>query len=104
MKRTLVAGIVVAGIAVVVLDGGCVNVKAPEQISVGNGGSSKIDSTRIPPTANHEEAKRELRRAYYEINRLKKEIEDLEEDKDELKAEREEYKRKYDRLKDRYDD
>ena len=50
---------------------GCISVKAPERINIG--GSPPVDSSRVPPTANHEEARRELAKAYQRIQELERE-------------------------------
>lgn len=73
---------------------GCVSVKAPETITVGNH-PARIDSSSVPPTRSHEEA-RQLLAAAYERNRyLEAKVAKLERDKEELKEERDEYKRRY---------
>ena len=79
---------------------GCVNVKAPEKIEVGGGRAERVDSTRIPDTASHEEARQELRKAYAYIRDLEHDRERLEAKANKYKHERDEYK---DRLK-KYED
>jgi hypothetical protein len=66
----LARGLVVAA---VVVSMGCI--KTPD-ISVdasGWGRRDRVDTTRTPPTSDHEEAKAELRKAYAEIEHLRKE-------------------------------
>ncbi|MCK4341753.1 MAG: hypothetical protein KAY37_08530 [Phycisphaerae bacterium] len=53
---------------------GCVSVTAPEKVTIG--GSSRpeqVDSSRVPPTSSHEEARRELEKAYRFIRHLEDE-------------------------------
>ncbi|MBN2560890.1 MAG: hypothetical protein JXQ75_08170 [Phycisphaerae bacterium] len=85
---------------------GCINVKAPENVTVGGAprGRQPIDTSRLPPTRSHEEARQKLAEAYERIGYLEDKVRDLEEDKDKLKDKCDEYKRKYERAKDRYDD
>ncbi|MHC4799784.1 MAG: hypothetical protein ACYTF1_24380, partial [Planctomycetota bacterium] len=45
--------------ALTILLAGCVSVKAPERISIGDH-PRRIDSTRVPPTQSHEEARQLL--------------------------------------------
>lgn len=95
------AAILAAGIGLT----GCVNVKAPDEVNIGSSrGRQPIDTTRLPATRSHEEARQRLAEAYERIDYLEDRVRDLEDDKRELKDDREEYKRKYKRLKDRYDD
>jgi len=92
-------------VALVLVGLGCVNVKAPERIDVGGGGPGRepIDTSRVPPTASHEEARQRLGEAYERIRYLEGKVHGLEEDKRDLKREKEEYKKKYEREKDRRD-
>ncbi|MFQ5502568.1 MAG: hypothetical protein ACE5EQ_09750 [Phycisphaerae bacterium] len=84
---------------------GCLNVKAPDTINVGSRrGRDSIDTSRVPPTASHEAARRKLAEAYDRIQYLERKVRDLQKDKRELKKEREEYKKKYKREKKRHDD
>lgn len=78
---------------------GCVNVKAPERISV-NERPARVDSSSVPPTRSHEEARQLLAEAYERNRYLEGKVERLERDKEELKRERDEYKRRAER----YDD
>ncbi len=99
----LAVGAVLLGVGLGVA--GCVSVKAPEDINIGSRpGREPIDTSRVPPTRSHEEARQKLAGAYERIDYLEAKIRDLEDDKEELKKKRDEYKRKYKRLKDRYDD
>jgi len=84
---------------------GCVNVQAPEKIEIGGRrGSEPIDTSRLPPTASHEEARERLAEAYDRIAYLEAKVRDLEEDKRELKREKEDYKDRYEREKKRRGD
>lgn len=78
---------------------GCVSLKAPERISV-NDRPARVDSSRVPETRSHEEARQRLAEAYERNRYLEGKVERLERDKEELKRERDEYKRRADR----YDD
>lgn len=83
----------------------CFNVKAPDEINVGGGPRHQpVDASRVPETHSHEEARRELAKAYEEIRYLNRKVDKLEEDKRKAKDERDEWKKKYKRLEDKYDD
>ncbi|MCZ6815645.1 MAG: hypothetical protein O7F76_02975 [Planctomycetota bacterium] len=83
----------------------CLNIKAPDNVSVFGGRRQKpVDASQVPKTNSHEEAKRVLEKAYAEIRHLNRKVEKLEESKRKAKDERDEWKRKYKRLEDRYDD
>jgi predicted RNase H-like nuclease (RuvC/YqgF family) len=95
---------VVAAFALVFVTG-CVSVKAPREVNVGTSERpQRLDSTRIPHTASHEEARAELRKAYAYVQWLEKENAELEDDKDEYKRERDKYKKDRDKYKDRLED
>jgi len=97
----VMAVILVAGISLT----GCINVKAPEEINVGSSpGRQPIDTSRLPRTQSHEEARQKLAEAYQRIDYLEDKVRDLDKDKRELKDERDDYKRKYKREKKRHDD
>lgn len=98
MIRLLIV-VLTALLVLTVLLAGCVSVKAPETITVG-GHPGKIDSSRVPPTRNHEEARQLLSEAYERNRYLEAKVARLEREKDELKEERDEYKRRYERAKD----
>jgi hypothetical protein len=84
---------------------GCVEVKAPEEIHVNQSpGRAPLDTSRIPPTQSHEEARQRLAEAYQRIQYLEAKVRDLDRDKQELKRERDEYEDRYDQMKDRYED
>ena len=83
---------------------GCVNVRTPDvQINTGPP-PENVDSSRVPPTATHEEARAELVKAYNHIRYLEHENARLREKRQDALEDRDEYKRKYKRLKDKYDD
>ena len=75
---------------------GCVHVQAPEKIEVGGGRAERVDSTRIPETASHAEARQELRKAYQYIQHLER-------DNGRLEAKTKKYKRQRDECEDRLD-
>lgn len=75
---------------------GCLNVKAPEQINVGTH-PQRVDSSRVPPTRSHEEARQLLARAYERNRYLEAKASELKRDNKKLKQERDEYKRRYER-------
>lgn len=56
----------------------------------------RVDTTRIPETRNHEEAKAELRKAHREIERLRRENEKLKRKYEDEKRKHEDLKRKHD--------
>ncbi len=77
MNRSLGSRALWAAVLLLVAAVGCI--RAPD-ISVdasGWGSRERVDTTRIPPTSNHEEAKTELRKAYREIERLRQDNEKL---------------------------
>ena len=98
MRRAMMGALLCS--VLIGLGPGC-KVEAPREINVGTGyGRSRqerIDSTQIPPTADHAEARRELRKAYDRIGQLQRENERLQRKYDECKH-------KYEDLKDKYDD
>ena len=83
VSRSLMVKVVVAGGALllagggVLLAGGCVSVRAPERIDIGSSRPEPVDSRRVPYTATHEEARRELEKAYQNIAYLERENERL---------------------------
>ncbi|MFQ5424483.1 MAG: hypothetical protein ACE5F9_10945 [Phycisphaerae bacterium] len=83
---------------------GCVNVKAPDEISIGGGHRNSLDADKVPVTASHKQARRELIKAYEEIRALQSRVRKLEDDRSRYKHERDEYKHKYKQEKKRYDD
>jgi len=91
--RPVAAGFVVLFVISTLL-AGCVSVKAPESISVGDH-PRRVDSSHVPPTQSHEEARQLLREAYERNRYLEAKVAELEREKKELKAERDEYKRRY---------
>lgn len=84
---------------------GCLNVTAPERIQIGHRShESDVDSTAIPPTHSHEEARRELAKAYRRIQELERENAHCREKLEDARRKTDDCERKYDRLKDRCDD
>ncbi len=86
---------------------GCVTVRAPENIDIGSGQRSRpadVDSSRIPPTASHEEARAELAKAYQQIRYLEDRNARCERSLNEAREKADKYKRKYKDLEDKYDD
>jgi len=70
--------------------GGCVSVQAPERVEVSTGRRVEpVDSSRIPATASHEEARAELRKAYAYIQDLERRNAELGEKATRYKNERE---------------
>jgi hypothetical protein len=78
------------------MSAGCLNVRMPEKVEVGTAQPEPVDSSRIPETATHEEARAELRKAYENIQYLEHENQRLHDKADKYKRERDQYK---DRLK-----
>ena len=64
----------------------------------------RLDSSRVPPTRDHEHAQVELRKAYQYMRDLEHKVGKLNEDKQELKGERKKYKDLYKDYEDRYED
>jgi predicted RNase H-like nuclease (RuvC/YqgF family) len=62
-------------------------IQTPREINVDASGwrHERVETSTIPETRNHEEAKAELRKAYGEIERLRKENTKLKEKNEELK-------------------
>lgn len=73
---------------------GCVSVKAPERIDIGREPPPPVDSSRLPPTATHEECRGELEKAYQNIQYLERENARLDRKCQEYKRERDEYKKR----------
>jgi len=98
MRRAMMGALVCSGL--VGLGAGC-KVEAPREINVGTGygrsRQARIDSTQIPQTATHAEARQELKKAYDRIGQLERE-------NDRLRRKYEECKDKYDDVKDKYED
>jgi len=85
--------------------GGCAKVELPREINVGSGSSrERVDSTKIPHTQNHSEARQELRKAYHRIGRLERDNDRLRRQRDDYKDKYKHQKDKYEDLKDKYDD
>jgi hypothetical protein len=66
--------------------------QAPREVNIG--GHPDVDSSRVPETGSHEEARAELRKAYAYIR-------ELEDDRAEYRRERDKYKKERDTYKDR---
>lgn len=104
-NRTLTRGMMVALLGIMLGGVGCLNVQGPDEINVDVGHRPKrIDSSHVPPTRNHEEARQRLAEAHERNRYLEHKVEKLEKKNRKLKEERDEYKRKYKREKDRNDD
>jgi len=72
---------------------GCVSVEVPEKVVIGGGSrAERPDSSRVPQTQTHAEARRELARAYDYMRRLERENKVLEAKASERKRERERVK------------
>jgi hypothetical protein len=104
MKTVLV---IACSCAVACLTVGCVSVRAPENIDIGSGQRSRpadVDSSRVPPTGSHEEARAELTKAYQQIQYLEDQLARCERKLHDARKKADKYERKYDDLKDKYDD
>ena len=105
MRRAMMGALVCSGL--VGLGAGC-KVEAPREINVGTdygrSRQARIDSTQVPSTASHAEARHELKKAYYRIGQLEREKDRLQRKYDECKDKYEREKDKYKDLKDKYDD
>lgn len=70
---------------------GCVSVKAPERIVIGGSARPEpVDSSRVPDTATHDEARRELVKAYQNLQYLERENDRLAKQAADYKRERDE--------------
>lgn len=78
----------------VLLSMGCVSVSAPREVHVGSGGPPPIDSSRVPETNSHAEAREELIKAYQNVRYLEDELADC-------RSDRKECERELDRCEDR---
>ncbi len=77
---------------------GCVSVKAPEKIVIGDSpGSRPVDTSRVPPTRDHAEARQRLAEAYQRIEYLESRNRKLEQDNQRLRRERDEAEERADR-------
>lgn len=84
---------------------GCVNIQAPEKIEVrGSSRPEPVDSSRVPRTASHEEARGELRKAYANLQYLERENGRLQRKADEYKRKRDKCRKELDRCEDRLED
>jgi predicted RNase H-like nuclease (RuvC/YqgF family) len=104
-KQTPARVMTVALLGIMLGSAGCLSVQGPEEINVSAGNRPRrIESSHVPTTRSHEEARRRLAEAYERNQYLEHKVEKLERENRELKNERDEYKRKYKREKDRNDD
>jgi hypothetical protein len=85
---------------------GCLDVdaRAPDIYLDRGSKPPPVDSSRVPPTASHEEARAELQKAYQNIQYLEDENRRLHEKVEKEKDRGDEYKDKYNKLKDKYED
>ncbi len=100
MRRATTIGLLTAATAVLLLAGGCINVKAPEKISIGSEPPPPVDSSRIPETTTHEEARAELVKAYQNIQYLERENSRLHAKADEYKHERDDCRKRLKKFED----
>jgi TolA-binding protein len=93
-----VRGSVLCFVSVSFFAAGCLSVGTPREISVNTdvGGREHVDTSSVPPTRDHEEARRRLAEAYAEIRSLRSKVDKLERDKKDLKGERDGYKQERD--------
>lgn len=85
--------------------GGCVTVRAPEEIHIGSGPRpAKVDSSQVPATTSHEQARAELINAYQQIRYLEHQNKRCRAKLEDAKERGDDYKRKYKRLEKKYDD
>ncbi len=84
---------------------GCVSINDPKGFDItGVGAPKRIDSTHVPPTNTHAEARRLLEEAYERNGYLEERCAKLEAENRKLEAERDEFEDRYEMLKDRYED
>lgn len=79
---------------------GCVNLKAPERITVNNSRPARVDPGNVPHISTVEQGRAELDKAYQYIRYLEDRNAKLEREKNEARRERDDYK---DRNKRDYD-
>ena len=79
---------------------GCVSVTAPRSVEIGSSRPEPVDSSRVPATASHEEARRELHKAYQNLQYLERENRQLEEKAAKYKRQRDECKDRLERYED----
>lgn len=87
---TEVCGFTLLAVGLLMLVSGCVQIKAPERINIGGEPPPPVDSSRVPPTSTHEEARAELVKAYQNIQYLEQQNARLRSKADEYKRERDE--------------
>ena len=89
---------IVSFVSVSLFAAGCISVGTPREISVNTdvGGREHVDTSSVPPTRDHEEARQRLAESYAEIRSLRSKVDKLERDKRDLKRERDEYKQERD--------
>lgn len=105
INRMTASGMTVALLGIMLGSTGCLSVQGPEEINVSAGNRPRrIESSHVPSSRSHEEARRRLAEAYERNQYLEHKVEKLERENRELEDERDEYKRKYKREKDRNDD
>ena len=90
------AGLMAALVGLAGTSAGCLSVRMPERVEVGSSRPEPVDSSQIPETSTHQEARAELHKAYENIQYLERENQRLHEKADKYKRERDQYK---DRLK-----
>ena len=94
MRARLWLGLVAAGLLGSAT--GCVSIRAPEKIEIGDSRPEPVDSSRVPNPATLEEARGELHKAYENIQYLERDNQRQRDKADKYKRERVQYK---DRLK-----
>lgn len=88
----------------VALASGCVNVRAPENIQIGSGPHpADVDSSRVPKTRTHDQARAELVKAYQQIRYLEHERDRCKDKLEDAREDAKEYEDKYERLEDEHD-
>lgn len=84
-------------VAILLLNAGCLSVKAPERIEIGNSSRPEpVDTSRIPPTSSHEQARQELAKAYQNIQYLERENQRLDRKAADYKRERDDCRKGHD--------
>jgi len=81
--------------------GGCVTAPERIEVSVGEGRRPPpVDSSHVPATTSHEEARQELAKAYENIRYLEQENRRLQDKAERYKRERDECRKRLDRYED----
>lgn len=91
MMRVAVSGVLLAALAA----SGCVSVTAPREINVQGSAPRRVDTSRVPPTRDHQEARARLAEAYDRLDYLENKVKRLETENERLENERDHWEERY---------